>query len=211
MKKGAFVQLVSALGGQVPNVVIFQFNPETMRHSWSQPGAAAGAAGTAGANPLATGGTPGETFSFSLSMDATDQGEAPPGGLYSRLAALEMLLHPAPVEALGGGGGGRATPAAQVPAVLFVWGIARIVPVRVTTLTITEKLYDADLNPIHADAQLELKVLTPEELAAAGAIGELAIGAYESTHALRVAGAAANLGGAARDVIGMVAEAGVLP
>ena len=58
-----------------------------------------------------------------------------------------------------------AVPAAQLPTVLFVWGPGRIVPVRVTTLTITEKLYDGTLlNPIHAEAQIGLKVLTPEEL-----------------------------------------------
>jgi hypothetical protein len=214
MKKGAFVQLVSPLSGQMPNVIVFQFNPETMRHSWTQPApaaaAASGAAGASGSNPLATGGTPGETFSFSLSMDATDQGVPAPGGLYSRLSALEVLFHPVAIQDLAGGGG-RATPAAELPAVLFVWGAARILPVRLTSLTITEKLYDADLNPIHADAQLELKVLTPEELASAGALGAIGISAYTHTHALRVAGAAANLGGAARDVIGMVADAGVLP
>ena len=47
---------------------------------------------------------------------------------------------------------------------LFVWGLQRIVPVRVTDLTITEKLYDTALNPIHADAQIGLRVLTPDEI-----------------------------------------------
>ena len=47
---------------------------------------------------------------------------------------------------------------------LFVWGPGRIVPVRVTGLTITEKLYDPLLNPIHAEVQLTLRVLTPDEL-----------------------------------------------
>ena len=54
-----------------------------------------------------------------------------------------------------------------MPVVLFVWGAFRIVPVRVTGLTITEKLYDEMLNPVHAEAQLQLRVLTPAELQAA--------------------------------------------
>ena len=55
-----------------------------------------------------------------------------------------------------------------MPTVLFVWGPGRIVPVRVTNLTITEKLYDALLlNPIHAEATIEIQVLTPEEVSKA--------------------------------------------
>ena len=53
---------------------------------------------------------------------------------------------------------------AAVPVTLFVWGPGRIVPVRVTDLTITEQLYNPSLNPIHAEAQLSLRVLTPAEL-----------------------------------------------
>ena len=51
-------------------------------------------------------------------------------------------------SALGLGGGpppATAVPASQLPTVLFVWGPGRIAPVRVTTLTITEKLYDGTL------------------------------------------------------------------
>src|SRR3954451_871274 len=91
----------------LPNVIIFQFNPETMTHTWTQPEAAAGGAR---ANPLAVRGAPGEQFSFTLAMDASDmiadgsavaEGIARLTGIYSRLAALEMLLYP--VTADGGG------------------------------------------------------------------------------------------------------------
>lgn len=216
MKKGAFVQLLPVMTAQVPNVVIFQFNPESLRHAWTQGGAAATAApAAAGSNPLAAVGLPGETFSFSLTMDATDQGPPPPTGLLARLSALEMLLHPSNTvdDLINGltGGGGRTTPSAQLPAVLFVWGTARIVPVRITSLTVTEKIYDEDLNPIHADAQLELKVLTPDELASAGTIGQLGTAAYKYTLVKRVAGAAANLGAGAADIIGMLASNHILP
>ncbi|MBK8211882.1 MAG: hypothetical protein IPK78_20005 [Rhodospirillales bacterium] len=169
MKKGALVEFMSAFGTAVPNVIIFQYNPETLRHSWSQPLPQTGQAGQLTSSPFAVSGLPSETFSFSLSMDVIDQFadddaavrlEAKSYGIYTRLAALEMLLYP--VDPGGPNtGGGRSTPAAQVPPVLFVWGTGRILPVRVTSLTITEKLYDADLNPTHAEAQLELRVLTP--------------------------------------------------
>ena len=41
----------------------------------------------------------------------------------------------------------RKVPVDTMPVVLFVWGLGRILPVRVTTLTLTEKLYDVSLNP----------------------------------------------------------------
>ena len=61
-------------------------------------------AATEQSNPLAVKGMPGETFSFTIAMDANDEiadGSAPTAalaqtsGIYSRLAALEMLLYPA--------------------------------------------------------------------------------------------------------------------
>src|SRR5262249_19098888 len=142
-------------------------------------------------------------------------------GIYSRLAALEMLLYPtAPpgggligsvTAALDLGGGGApapttAVPAAQVPTVLFVWGPGRISPGRVTHLPITEKLYDALLlNPTHAEATISLQVLTPEELAYVdGPLGGLAHTAYDYSQKLRQALALANLGNAVDSIIGML-------
>ena len=230
MMKGALVELVPAFGITVPNVVIFQFNPETLRHTWSPAGAAAtpAASGQAASHPLAITGVPNESFSFSLSMDVTDQLADPDDavkldaasyGIYTRLAALEMLLYPTilPDLTTGGTGGGtgkggdsekRPTPSAQLPVVLFVWGAGRIVPVRITSLSITEKLYDAALNPTHADAQIELRVLSPDELSLiTGMPGRLAGAAYmysQGFRAGRAAHAAANLGDSARALIGML-------
>jgi hypothetical protein len=144
-------------------------------------------------------------------------------GLYSRIAAMEMLLYPSGTtnplvgavsaaisSALGGGSSGptRTVPDSTVPVTLFIWGPGRIVPVRVTQLTITEKLYDSVLNPIHAEAQITLKVLTPAELVAAQAdndvLGNLASIAYTYTLTLRQALALANLANAASSIIGML-------
>ena len=52
MMKGALIEFVPAFGRRLPNVVVFQFNPETLRHSWSQPPHAA-QSGQPGSNPLA--------------------------------------------------------------------------------------------------------------------------------------------------------------
>jgi hypothetical protein len=229
MMKGALVEMMSAFGASVPNVVIFQFNPETLRHTLSQSAAATTQPGQSGSNPLAVSGVPSETFGFSLAMDVTDQfadpdptvkADAKRFGIYARIAALETLLYPSPPsdQPTGGstnsgssnssGGEKRPTPAAQLPTVLFVWGTGRILPVRVLSLTITEKLYDEDLNPTHADAQLELRVLTPAELQSlTGTLKDIATGAYAYSQKKRELFAAANLGDAGRAVIGMVKDA----
>jgi hypothetical protein len=72
--------------------------------------------------------------------------------------------------------------------------------VRLTALTITEKLYDEILNPVHAEVQLRLRVLTPAELNAAKAnqkvLADLGIVAYTYTLGVRQVGAVANLGNA---------------
>ncbi len=230
--KGALVEFMPTfLPVPLPNVIVFQYNPETMTHSWTQP-EPAGAAGAQFTNPLAVKGMPAETFSFTIAMDANDEiadGSAPTAalaqvsGVYSRLAALEMLLYPtmpqgglvgaisaAIVSGLGGGSSGpvRKVPQSVMPVTLFIWGPGRIVPVRVTSLTITEKLYDSTLNPTHAEARLSLRVLTPAELVAAAAdddvLSNLATIAYTYTLTLRQALALANLANAAESIIGMI-------
>jgi hypothetical protein len=231
--RGAFVEFMPTFLVPLPNVIIFQYNPETITHTWTPAAAGGGGAATTGAggsgvtNPLAVKGVPGETFSFSLALDAADmiidegpigEGLAVASGVYTRLAALEMLQYPTGSfsgsgllgtvsSALGGGpSGDREVPESQVPTVLFIWGPGRILPVRVTGLTITEKLYDSTLlNPTHADVQVGLKVLTPEELEFVnGPLKDIAKAAYVYSQGLRQALALANLGNAVDSIIGML-------
>jgi hypothetical protein len=203
--KGALIQLMPTFLVPLPNLIIFQFNPETMRHSWSQPlprGAGGAGQGSSGqSDPQAVSGAPTESYSFTLYMDAnemitsgseTQKDLAIVTGVASRLAALEMLQYPLPPSGTslagqligtvgasasvggagasvgGAAGGGQQTPTAvptsQVAAALFVWGPERIVPVRLTTLEVTETLYDEILNPVHAQADVTLQVLTPPEI-----------------------------------------------
>ena len=237
--RGAFVEMMPTLLAPIPNIIIFQYNPETITHTWTpaqKPPPAPGGR-EAKPNPLAVMGNPGESFSFTLAMDATDvladgspaaKGIAAASGVYTRIAALEMLLYPS--SGAGGGllgsvsvsvsvgaggisfGGGvsagvkRAIPQAVLPTVLFVWGPGRILPVRVRSLAITERLYDETfLNPTHAEAQIGLDVLTPEELnAASGPLAGIAKGAYAYSQGLRQALAIANLANSAESAIGML-------
>ena len=246
--RGAFVSFTETFPLPIPNVVIFQYNPETMTHTWTpaqtggaastgaaHPASAAGGAAPSPAdgasNPLGVTGPPGESFSFTLMLDANDMiadGNLNPpsaalaeaSGVYTRLAALEMLLFP---TAKSGGGligsissalgltsssPGPTTPipAQQLPTVLFIWGPGRILPVKLTSLTTTEKLYDnVLLNPIHAEVSVGLKVLTPQELQYVdGPLGSLANTAYSVSQTLREALALANLANGVGDIIGML-------
>lgn len=236
--KGAFIQMMPTILIPLPNVIIFQYNPETMTHTWTPATRVTSQPGGGQPNPLAVQGLPGESFSFTLAMDANDMiadgspvafGLATATGIYSRLAALEMLLYPtgafaggsllgavsapastgAPAPSIGGTTGAqvdRSVPLSTLPTVLFVWGPGRILPVRVTTLTITEKLYDAVLlNPTHAEAQIGLSVLTPDEVVAIqDSLKEVAKVAYEYSQGLRQVLALANLANAAESIIGML-------
>ena len=226
--KGALVSFMPTVVAALPNVVVFQYNPESITHTWTS----APPAANAGQDPLAVMGVPGEQFSFTLSLDSNDtiaNGNpvgailAEASGVYPRLAALEMLQYPsgafsggllgtvsaaasaAAAAVSGPSSGSQTVPQSDVPTVLFVWGPQRIVPVRVTALTITEKLYDALLNPTHADVQITLRVLTPQELAAVqGVMGKLSNVAYAYSQGLRQVQALANLGDTTASIIGML-------
>jgi hypothetical protein len=249
--RGALIEFMPTFLGSAPNVIVFQFNPETITHSWTQPEALAPPTGGAKGNPLAVKSMPGEQFTFTLELDANEMiasgrpismGIAAVSGVYTRLAALEMLQYPVPsptddlvgtvssavggavggaaggavgsviggaassvLGSVGGGGTKQAVPQSQVPAVIFVWGPERIVPVRVTALSVTEKLYDRFLNPIHAEAQITLRVLTPDEIkAVTGPLKTIASLAYTYTQGLRQALALANLGESVDSIIGML-------
>jgi hypothetical protein len=231
--RGAFVQFMETFLLPLPNVIVFQFNPETIAHNWTP----AQVTAADDENPLAVSGPPGESFDFTLAMDALDmiadgspvaEGLANVSGIYTRLAALEMLLHPTGAGggsllgsvsisagagglSLGGALGGaagveRQIPAAQLPTVLFVWGPGRIVPVKVNSLNITETLYHPVLlHPIHAEARIGLQVLTPRELQhVSGPLAEVARVAYTYSKTLREGLAIANLANSAESIIGML-------
>jgi hypothetical protein len=227
--KGALVQYLPTWP-VTPVVTVFQYNPESMVHTWTQP-EPTGKPGVEASNPQAVPGMPGESFQFTIFLDSDDdmvskvqslQQSAQVSGVGTRLAALEMLLYPAgSAQAASAGGSAAGTqqgtllgtasaaggsglssgptwtlPNSTVPIVLFVWNNNRIVPVRVTTLTITETLYDINLNPTHAQAQLSLRVITPTELSAAnpatGTPAALAMVAYNRTLTTRSQWAASN-------------------
>lgn len=191
--RGALIEYGTGLIGPIPNVVIFQFNPESLARTLSIPER------PGGANPRETGQAgekPVETIGFKASFSAADElGEnkvlARAFGVGPRLAALEQMVHPnkplggllgAALDAIGGalGGGASAAPPSQpiprekFPKIIFIWGLTRVLPVTITSMRITELQYDFLLNPIQADVDIELAVntadISPDDVFAQGAI-----------------------------------------
>jgi hypothetical protein len=192
--RGALIEFKPAFLVPIPNVIVFQYNPESLSSSWSSASVQRTPAGQAESNSMALGSDPSQDFSFTISMDANDtvadndnaSGDlAKVYGILPRLAALETLLFSADPSAAGpslasasacGSGSTlpgtaaaitgvpRQVPTSNVPAVLFSWGAGRIMPVRVSSLKVTEKLYDQYLIPTHAEAEIGLRVLTDSDI-----------------------------------------------
>ena len=106
-------------------------------------------------------------------IDATDQLEkgdslATQMGVYPQLSALEMLLYPKSKvvianEVLLQAGVIEVIPP-EASLTVLVWGIKRVVPVRLTSFSITEEMFDPNLNPIQAKVSLGLRVLNYRDL-----------------------------------------------
>jgi hypothetical protein len=165
--KGALVAY--QLPELLPTVIVFQYNPEQLTRSLQARAAEGGGRGDA----QRTDGPPEESISLSVEIDATDQLEAGDGittsvGLHPALAALEGLMYPSfPVVVANQVLAATGSPlilGEPAPLALFIWGPARILPVRVNSVSITEQAFDTKLNPILAKAELSLKVLTYREL-----------------------------------------------
>lgn len=154
----------------VASVVVFQYNPEKVTRSLRpRTSGSDGAEGEA----LRIVGPPEETFSLEIEIDAADQlaaGDAVTGqlGIGPQLASLEMMLYPASAlvianEALALAGLVEVVPP-EAPLALLVWGPTRVLPVRITEMSIAEQAYDPGLNPIQATVTVGVRVLTYDDL-----------------------------------------------
>jgi hypothetical protein len=52
----------------------------------------------------------------------------------------------------------RPIPRESVPRILFIWGLTRVLPVKITSLSITEQKFDFLLNPVQAEVQIGLAI-----------------------------------------------------
>jgi hypothetical protein len=110
---------------------------------------------------------------MTIEIDATDQlaaGDPIAGtaGILPQLSALEMLLHPDSARVMAraillAAGSIEVLPV-EKPLAVLVFGPARIVPVKITNLQITEQAHSPGLAPLRASAQISATVLTYDDL-----------------------------------------------
>jgi hypothetical protein len=175
LQKGALVAYESDLIAGIPNIIMFQYNPEQLSRTLTsqRAGEKPEKAGYAREEILKVAGPPLESITLKVILDATDQLEHPflnpqviEFGLHPALAALELLLYPPPqkvqqAEQLADDASAQMSDDSQaVPLVLFVWGPHRVLPVQVTSFSVTEEFFDPNLNPIRASVDLGLHVIT---------------------------------------------------
>jgi hypothetical protein len=165
LTKGAIVGIDPL--NPLASVVIFQYNPkQLLRQLQARTSGQDGAQGEV----LRLAGPPSETITISeLELDAADQLErgdaiAQTMGIYPQLSALEMLLYPKSAAVIANTAlllaGTIEILQPEAPLTLFIWGVKRVLPVRITGFTINEVHYDPDLNPIVANLNLSMSVLS---------------------------------------------------
>ena len=167
--KGAIVALDPK--NPVASIIVFQYNPDTMTRRLEARTSASESSDRFEALRLT--GPPKETITISIEVDATDQLEtanpiAVASGVNPTLAALEMLFYPKSLKVLAN----MAATASglveiipiEAPLTLFVWGPTRVLPVRITSFSITEEAFDTLLNPTRAKVDLTLQVLSYYDL-----------------------------------------------
>jgi len=179
--KGAIVGLDPF--NPLASVIVFQYNPETVKRSLTAQTTGSGEGRqTSQGEAMRLTGPPQETIDVEIVIDAIDQLEQaqPPAttlGIYPQLSALEMLLYPKSAlvianEVLLQLGIIEVVPP-EAPLTVLVWGAKRVLPIRLNQFTITEEMFDPNLNPISAKVSLNLRVLNYHDLGLASPGGAL--------------------------------------
>jgi hypothetical protein len=197
-RRGAIIGV--DLFNPLASVIVFQYNPETVTRTLQ-----AQTSGDDGApsEALRLKGAPIENIRMDVEIDAADQLEqgdsiATTLGVHPQLAAMEMLLYPksalviANTVLLATGTLEIVPPIA--PVTLLVWGLKRVLPVRVTEFSVTEEAHDVNLNPIRAKVSLGLRVLSYNDLSITNPAYYVFLAHQVMKEAFAVIGSIGNLG-----------------
>lgn len=175
--KGAFAIYAPDEEDSDPTVLQFQYNPNQVRRQLAHR-APSNEGAQGGGNRENTPqdmrrvvGPPVETINMSIELSAADALEYPDDnelvkdhGLVPALAALELLMY-APSfqfeqnEQLSDEGVINVEPA-LLPLTLLVLGASRVVPVQLTSFSVSEESFDKNLNPIRAKVDVAMQVLS---------------------------------------------------
>jgi len=171
--KGGLV-LIDPDTSAVRRIIVLQYNPDTLSRSFQVQAVGDGADRS---QALRLKAPPVETIKLEAEIDVTDQLEQPDQGqnrvaaelgLHPQLAALETIVYPASDRLLANDRLARVgtleIAPVESPLTLFVWSRTRILPVRLTELSVSEEAFDPALNPIRAKVSLGLRVLSVNDL-----------------------------------------------
>ncbi len=167
--KGGIV-LIDPTTAAVVRIIVLQYNPDTLSRTLQ---IKAMTEGSDRSEAMRLKGNPVETIKLDAEIDATDQLEvADPQtvqlGLHPQLAALETMAYPTSGQQLANNALAQAgtleIAPMEAPLSLFVWSQKRIIPMRLTDLSITEEAFDVNLNPIRAKVSLGMRVLSVDDL-----------------------------------------------
>ncbi len=167
--------LVDPVTAAVQRIIVLQYNPDTLSRSFQIQSVGAGEGDRSEALRLKA--EPAVNIKVEAEIDATDQLEFPDVtqnraavefGISPQLAALETIIYPTSAHLQSNNTLAQAGTLEIVPMetslTLFVWSKTRILPVRLTELSITEEAFDTALNPIRAKVSLGLRGLGPNDL-----------------------------------------------
>lgn len=195
--KGAIVAIDE--NKPLPSVIIFQYNPHTLTRRLEPQTVG----GQSRAEPLRIKGAPVETIDVQIEIDATDQLEkagptAVTMGIYPQLSALEMLVYPPSErvlqnESLLDQGTIEIIPP-EAPLTLFVWGPKRILPIQLSSFSITEEAHDINLNPLQAKVSLSMKVLSYNDLLSDHKGHKIFLAHQQAKEAMSILGSVSGLG-----------------
>jgi hypothetical protein len=158
---------------RVLRVIVLQYSPDTLSRTLQVQ--SSGGEGGERSESLRLKAPPVETISLEAAIDAADQLEQPAAnpaavllGVAPQLALLETIVYPASahLEAsrqLAAAGAVEIVPPEE-PLALFIWGLQRVLPVRLTEFSVSEEAFDPRLNPIRATVRLGMRVLSVSDL-----------------------------------------------
>lgn len=171
LTKGGLV-VIDPDTGAVLRRIVLQYNPDQVSRSLQL-----GEGSEIG--PTRTRLPPVETIKIEAELDAADLKEQGAGagepsrqrardGVAPAISALENLVY-SPTSQLQelerlARAGTLEILAPEPPLILFVWSARRIVPVKITELSITEEAFEPDLTPIRAKVSLGMRVLSVADL-----------------------------------------------
>ena len=167
--KGGLV-LLDAQTAAVLRIITLQYNPDTLTRTLQVKGVG-NEANRSEAMRLT--GPPVETLKLEVELDAIDQLEVADSvtvqvGIQPQLAALETIVYPSSSQLLSAnrlaGMGTLEIVPMETALTLFIWNKNRILPVRITEMSVTEEAFDINLNPIRAKVSLGMRVLSVDDL-----------------------------------------------